>query len=105
MRTVIDVIMVRTADPTKNLFAAIVGNPPYVSIRELAKSHTTAEVAELRERFTTARGNFDLYVLFIERALQWLQPGGRLGFIIPNKWATLDYAERQNPGVSFVAEL
>ena len=73
-------------------FAVIVGNPPYVSIRELAKSHSPAEVAELRNRFCTARGNFDLYVLFIERALQWLQPGGRLGFIVPNKWATLDYA-------------
>lgn len=75
-------------------FAAIVGNPPYVSIRELAKSHSAEEVSDLRERFTTARGNFDLFVLFIERALQWLQPGGRLGFIIPNKWATLDYAQQ-----------
>lgn len=75
-------------------FAAIVGNPPYVSIRELAKCRTSAAVSDLRERFTTARGNFDLYVLFIERALQWLQPGGRLGFIIPNKWATLDYAQQ-----------
>ncbi|WP_254507324.1 Eco57I restriction-modification methylase domain-containing protein [Anatilimnocola floriformis] len=75
-----------------NEFAVVVGNPPYVSIRELAKSHTPEQVAELRQRFRTARGNFDLYVLFIERALQWLQPGGRLGFIVPNKWATLDYA-------------
>jgi hypothetical protein len=31
-------------------------------------------------------------VLFIERALQWLRPGGRCGLIVPNKWATLDYA-------------
>jgi methylase of polypeptide subunit release factors len=80
------------ASEAKKKFAVIVGNPPYVSIRELAKSHSPQEVAQLRKRFRTARGNFDLYVLFIERALQWLEPGGRLGFIIPNKWATLDYA-------------
>jgi hypothetical protein len=47
---------------------------------------------ELRKRFRTARGNFDLYVLFIERALELLKPSGRCGLIIPNKWATLDYA-------------
>lgn len=73
-------------------FDVIVGNPPYVNIRELARSKSKAEVAALRQRFTTAQGNFDLYVLFIERALELLKPGGRLGFIIPNKWATLDYA-------------
>lgn len=73
-------------------FDAVVGNPPYVNIRELARTHGAGEVQALRERFRTARGNFDLYVLFIERALELLRPGGRLGFIIPNKWATLDYA-------------
>jgi methylase of polypeptide subunit release factors len=71
---------------------AIVGNPPYVSIRELVRTHGRSQVEQLRESFTTARGNFDLYVLFLERSLQMLKPGGRLGMIIPNKWATLDYA-------------
>jgi adenine-specific DNA-methyltransferase len=73
-------------------FDVVVGNPPYVSIRELARSQTPEYVNSLRERFQTARGNFDLYVLFIERALELLKPGGRLGLIVPNKWATLDYA-------------
>jgi len=73
-------------------FDAIVGNPPYVNIRQLAKNRPTETVAKLRVRYATARGNFDLYVPFIERAWQLLAPGGRCGFIIPNKWATLDYA-------------
>jgi SAM-dependent methyltransferase len=73
-------------------FDAIVGNPPYINIRELAKSRSEGEIAALRRRFPTARGNFDLYVLFIERAIELLRPGGRCGLIVPNKWATLDYA-------------
>ncbi|QDU27781.1 Type IIS restriction enzyme Eco57I [Anatilimnocola aggregata] len=73
-------------------FAAVIGNPPYVNIRELARAQSPATVQSLRGRYQTARGNFDLYVLFIERALELLQPGGRLGFIVPNKWGTLDYA-------------
>ena len=49
-------------------FDAVLANPPYVSIRELARQHTTDYIRGLRQRFHTARGNFDLYVLFIERA-------------------------------------
>jgi SAM-dependent methyltransferase len=77
----------------RNCFDVIVGNPPYVSIRELARTQTRAAIDTLRDRFHTARGNFDLYVPFWERALELLRPGGRLGFIVPNKWATLDYAK------------
>ncbi len=73
-------------------FDAIVGNPPYVNIRQLAKATSPERMEWLRERYCTARGNFDLYVLFIERAIELLKPGGRCGLIVPNKWATLDYA-------------
>jgi adenine-specific DNA-methyltransferase len=75
-------------------FDVVVGNPPYVNIRELAKSKTTEQIAQLRQRYSTARGNFDLYVLFIQRAIELLKPGGRCGLIIPGKWTTLAYAEQ-----------
>src|SRR5439155_4522015 len=73
-------------------FDVILGNPPYVNIRQLAKSLPRKRIEQLRQQFRTARGNFDLYVLFIERAIELLAPGGRCGLIIPNKWTTLDYA-------------
>jgi SAM-dependent methyltransferase len=71
---------------------AIIGNPPYVNIRQLAKSRPREHIQRLKQRYSSARGNFDLYVLFIERAIELLRPGGRCGLIIPGKWATLDYA-------------
>jgi hypothetical protein len=71
-------------------FDAVVGNPPYVNIRRLA--HDPQTVARYRQRFRCARHGFDLYVLFIERALELLRPGGRCGLIVPNKLATLEYA-------------
>ncbi len=73
-------------------FDLILGNPPYINIRELSKSTSPAYRQDLRQRFKSARGNFDLYVLFLERSLQLLKPGGICGMIIPNKWAGLDYA-------------
>ena len=74
-------------------FDVVVGNPPYVNIRRIHQSHDAEVKLLLRERFQTATGNFDLYVLFFERALQWLRPKGRFAMIVPNKIATLDYAQ------------
>ncbi len=69
---------------------AIVGNPPYVRARRL-----DPEVrADLRARFSFAEGQFDLTVPFIERSLSWLRPGGRLGFVLPNKVLVSAYARR-----------
>jgi SAM-dependent methyltransferase len=73
-------------------FDAIIGNPPYINIRQLAKSVAREHIERLKQCYVSARGNFDLYVLFIERAIELLRPGGRCGLIVPGKWATLDYA-------------
>lgn len=90
-------------------FDAIVGNPPYVNIRRLA--HDSQRVARYRERFRCAQRGFDLYVLFIERAIELLRSGGRCGLIVPNKLATLDYAAAcrqllmEQTGLETVADL
>jgi hypothetical protein len=75
-----------------SLIDVIVGNPPYVNIREIAKSLSAAQQRQLKQRYKSARGNYDLYVLFLERSLGWLREDGRLGMIVPNKLAGLAYA-------------
>ena len=60
----------------------VIGNPPYVPIDGL----TPEERATYRGRFVTAVERFDLYLLFFERALKLLKPGGRLCFITPEKF-------------------
>ena len=66
----------------------IVGNPPYVAITGLSQ----AEKQQYRAAFATARGRFDLYMLFFEQALAGLAPGGRLVFITPEKYLYVDSA-------------
>jgi adenine-specific DNA-methyltransferase len=78
-------------------FDVIVGNPPYVS----ATSLSSVQKARFLERFTTAWGRLDLYTLFIEQGLRLLAPGGRLGYITPDKWLT---AESSRPLRAFCAE-
>jgi adenine-specific DNA-methyltransferase len=66
----------------------IVGNPPYVAITALSEG----EKARYRARYATARGRFDLYLLFFEQALLSLAPGGRLVFITPEKYLYVETA-------------
>jgi hypothetical protein len=35
----------------------------------------------------------DLYVYFYEQGLKLLRPGGRMGFVVTNKWLKAGYAE------------
>ncbi len=61
---------------------AVIGNPPYVPITSLDER----EKSYYREAYLTARGRFDLYALFFERALCCLRSSGRLVFITPEKF-------------------
>lgn len=87
----IDQIQIRNADFLTNSPARydfIIGNPPYVPIYNF----TAAEKREFRLAYETARGRFDLYMLFFERALKSLKPGGRLVFITPEKFLYVETA-------------
>ncbi len=66
----------------------VIGNPPYASILELNER----EKAEHKAHYRTATGRFDLYMLFFERALEILEPGGRLVFVTPEKYTYVDSA-------------
>ncbi len=66
----------------------VIGNPPYVPITGLS----TAERDQYRRSFSTARGRFDLYLLFFEQALRLLKPNGRLVFITPEKYVYVSTA-------------
>lgn len=71
-------------------FDAVIGNPPYIRIQELGRELA----AYCRERYAVASGSFDAYLVFIERGLSLLRERGRLGFIVPNKFAKLDAGRR-----------
>ncbi len=69
-------------------FDVVVGNPPYVR-QELLGSLKPY----LERRFRAYHGVADLYVYFFERGLDLLKPGGRLSFVVTNKWLKAGYAE------------
>lgn len=47
----------------------------------------------LRKKYITAKGNWDLYIPFFERALNLTKPNAIIALISPNKWLSIDYAK------------
>lgn len=68
-------------------FDVVVGNPPYVRQERIP----SPLLAQYRQRYRTMYDRADLYVPFYERALDFLSPGGRLGFICANRWVKNRY--------------
>jgi hypothetical protein len=70
-------------------FDAVVGNPPYVR-QELIKD----DKPHLKRAFPDSYdGAADLYVYFYDQGLRLLKPGGRLSYVVTNKWMRAGYAE------------
>jgi hypothetical protein len=74
-------------------FDAVVGNPPYVSMLQLDKTQPSGVKIYWKNRYRSAAGAFDIYVLFVERGLELTKEGGYLSYIIPNKFLAAEYAQ------------
>jgi len=67
-------------------FDAVIGNPPYVRIQTM-REWAPLEVDAYKELYAAAgSGNFDVYLVFIEKSVSLLRSLGRLGFIVPSKF-------------------
>jgi type I restriction-modification system DNA methylase subunit len=74
-------------------FDCIIGNPPYIRVQELNR-WAPEECEFYKSRYkSAAKGNYDIYVVFIERALELLADDGFLGFICPHKFWQAAYGE------------
>ncbi|MBN1119602.1 MAG: N-6 DNA methylase [Anaerolineae bacterium] len=73
-------------------FDAVIGNPPFASVFTRSKSEDDNYRDALREDYETTSGSFDLAVPFVERAVQFCRPGGRIGLVLPNKILAASYA-------------
>jgi len=70
-------------------FDAVIGNPPWVRQETLTNVKKVLESAYP----SVFHGVADIYAYVLARGLEVLKPGGRLGFILPNKWVRANYGE------------
>ncbi|MCL5966985.1 MAG: Eco57I restriction-modification methylase domain-containing protein [Deltaproteobacteria bacterium] len=74
-------------------FDVVIGNPPYIRIQAL-KEWAPREVEFYKKKYLSAsKGNYDIYVVFVEKGLSLLNTRGRLGFILPHKFFNAQYGQ------------
>ncbi len=74
-------------------FDVVIANPPYLSAIGFTSTHSEAERKLLNNTYRTAKGAYDIYVLFLERGLALVREQGVLTYINPNKYLSAKYAE------------
>ena len=73
-------------------FDIVIGNPPYVSALTMARSEKIKNY--FKQEYPLATGSYDIYVLFLLRAIKLLNKNGIYTWIIPNKFLVADYATK-----------
>jgi len=74
-------------------FDAVIGNPPYIRIQTLQETDPAAVEYINTQYDAAAKGNYDIYVVFVERALSLLNEHGRHGYILPHKFFNAQYGQ------------
>lgn len=83
-------------------FDVVVGNPPYVD-SELMTKHRPREREYIAATYEQTKGNWDLYVAFLELGCNLTAKDGYLSYITPDKWISKDFGieirKRVLPGI------
>ncbi len=75
----------------KGGFNVVIANPPYVSALNFAEIYGSDVRNILNSTYASARGTYDIYILFMEKGVKILKQRGLLTFITPNKYLSAKY--------------
>jgi len=77
----------------KGGFDVVIANPPYVDSETMTKDDEKFREI-LSGIYKAAKGNWDLFIVFIERGLQLLKTDAAITYIVPNKLIAARYSEK-----------
>lgn len=98
----------RYAELLKKHFDFVIGNPPWSGILKgpLAAVYDEIQKRRLKDSFpASAKGKYDIYGLFMERALRFLKPGGRFGLVTQDTYTEKEWAKRLREKLSHDATI
>lgn len=74
-------------------FDAVVANPPYIDSERMTNNGQQDLREHLARRWPAAKGNWDLYVVFMELGLALLAPSGAMACLTPDKWLSKPFGD------------
>ncbi len=75
----------------KKGFDVVIANPPYVDSETMVRTDPASRV-KYSSLYKSAKGNWDIFVVFIERGMNLLKTAGTITYIVPNKLIAARYA-------------
>jgi hypothetical protein len=83
------------ADLCEREFSIVIGNPPWGAVLRgsIGPLGDEAQREIYKEKFHSATGKYDFYVLFIERGLSWLRSDGILSMITQVTYVSQDFGK------------
>lgn len=76
---------------SKGGFDIVIGNPPYISALDFSEIYGSEVRAVLNNLYESARGTYDIFILFMEKGIKLLKEEGVLTYITPNKYLSAKY--------------
>ncbi len=71
----------------------MIANPPYVDSETMTKNNSGLSRTVYKRLYKSAKGNWDLFVIFIEKGFLLLRSGGVISYIVPNKLIGASYTK------------
>ncbi|MDR1485361.1 MAG: N-6 DNA methylase [Planctomycetaceae bacterium] len=80
-------------------FDVVIGNPPYVDSETMVKAGLIEQRNYLSQKMQYTKGNWDLYIAFLECAFELLKSGGLMSMITSDKWLVKPYGDAIRAGM------
>lgn len=74
-------------------FDVIIGNPPYLTKRDIIRSTLKKEIEVYENKYLSAKKQYDKYLLFIEKSLESIKSDGEILLLVPNKFIVTESAK------------
>jgi len=74
-------------------FDVVIGNPPYLDSENMVLSGLGSLRDFISQRYATTKGNWDIYIAFMEIGFKMLSHSGMLSFITPDKWISKPFGD------------
>jgi hypothetical protein len=80
-------------------FDVVIGNPPYVDSETMVNAGLTVQRNYLSQKMQYTRGNWDIYIAFLERSFGLLKYTGLMSMITPDKWLAKPFGDAIRQGL------